>query len=811
MSSNHLPVPLAIPAQGDYPDALPVIVLTDQVVFPMSIAPIHLTEEAEVKLINDVVIGPKLVGVITRKDNAPDSGDPIDRAYDIGVVGRVLQLQHVPDGTVNVAIQALTRFRVLDIVQREPYPVVRIKALETPAVDATKLAPLMTAVKVQMAHLIRFSPNIPDGAHAVIEGIEDPGFLADLVASNINLSIQERQKILEALKPGDRLDAVAHLLGREVELMRLSSKIQDDVKSSIDKGQREFYLRQQLKAIRDELGEGADGQAEAEEYREKIEDLGLPEEVKREALRELDRLGRMNEASAEYHVITTYLDWIVELPWNTTTKDRLDIVAAEAILNEDHYGLDKVKRRILEYLAVRKLKPDASGPILCFVGPPGVGKTSLGRSIARALGRKFTRISLGGMRDEAEIRGHRKTYVGALPGRIIQNIRKARSSNPVFMLDEIDKLGADFRGDPSSALLEVLDPAQNDTFADHYLNVPFDLSKVMFIATANMLDTIPWALRDRMEIIEIPGYTMPEKLNIARKYLVPRQLDAHGIPAKKLFMTAAALRGIISGYTREAGVRNLEREIANVCRGCARAFAEGRRKPIRVDAGDLHPYLGHEKVFREAAERTQIPGVATGLAWTATGGDILFIEATRMAGKGGLVLTGQLGDVMKESAQTVVSYVRANASVLGIDPDGFSAFDIHIHVPAGAVPKDGPSAGVAMLTAVTSLLTGKRVRGRIAMTGEITLRWLVLPVGGVKEKVLAAVRAGIKEIILPARCEADLEDVPASARKKVKFHFVTRMREVLAVALGFPAEEDAAQPQKTVTKKARKGASRRAG
>ncbi len=492
----------------------------------------------------------------------------------------------------------------------------------------------------------------------------------------------------------------------------------------------------------------------------------------------------MNPAGAEYHVIATYLDWIVELPWNAVTYREIDIARAERILNQDHYGLDKVKRRILEHLAVRKLKPDASGAIICFVGPPGVGKTSLGQSIARALDRKFVRMSLGGMRDEAEIRGHRKTYIGAMPGRIIQLIRKAGTRSPVFVLDEIDKLGNDFRGDPSSALLEVLDPAQNSTFSDLYLNVPFDLSDVMFVATANVLDTIPWALRDRMEVIEIPGYTVEEKLSIAKKYLVPRQLEAHGIPKGKLSFSAQVLRHIITRYTREAGVRNLDREIANVCRGCARLFAEGRRKPIAISMDDITTYLGNPRVRPETAERTRIPGVATGLAWTAVGGDILFIEATRMPGKGNLVLTGQLGDVMKESAQAVLSYVRANAHALGLDDAVFTTSDIHIHVPAGAVPKDGPSAGVTILTAVASLLTGKRVKDNLAMTGEITLRGLVLPVGGIKEKVLAAARAGIREIILPRACEPDLSDVPASARDRLKFHFVDRMEEVLGIALG---------------------------
>jgi len=770
-------------AGADIPETLPVLILTNQVAFPMSVLPFRISGEGDTKLVDDAIMASRYLGLLTRRNGKSDS-EAIDNAFEIGCAGRILQMQRVPDGSMNVVIQSLRRFRVAGVEQRDPYPVVRAELLDDTTGDKNELTPLATAVRMQMSRLIALSPDIPDTAAQVLENIDDPGFLADLIAGNLNIAVEEKQKILEATDRKARLERLTFLLAREVEMMELSDKIRTDVRSSIDKSQREYFLRQQLKAIKDELGESEHAKPEVEEYRERIEALGLTEEVKKEALRELNRLSQMNEASAEYHVIVSYLDWIVELPWNTSTQDNLDTQRAERILNEDHYGLDKVKRRIVEYLAVRKLKPDAAGAILCFVGPPGVGKTSLGQSIARALGRKFVRMSLGGMRDEAEIRGHRKTYVGALPGRIIQNIRKTQSNNPVFMLDEIDKLGSDFRGDPSSALLEVLDPAQNDTFSDLYLNVPFDLSKVMFIATANMLDTIPWALRDRMEIIEIPGYTLEEKLHIARKYLVPRQLNAHGLDKKRLKLSAAALRLIITGYTREAGVRNLEREIANVCRGSARTFAEGRRKPITVNVGDIPKYLGNQKVFREVAERTRIPGVATGLAWTATGGDILFIEATRMPGKGELVLTGQLGDVMKESAQAVMSYIRANAKDFGIDPEDFGKFDVHIHVPAGAVPKDGPSAGVTILTAMASLLTGRTVKNGLAMTGEITLRGLVLPVGGIKEKVLAASRAGIKEVILPERCKNEFMDVPESAKRKLKVHFVTRMNEVLAIALG---------------------------
>ena len=770
----------------EFPGELPLLLLPEQVVFPMALAPMRVQGASETKLLNDVAMGNRLLALLTLRDGESDAGG-LENAYEIGCIARVMQLQHPNEGQVNVVLQALKRFRVLGLVKREPYRVVRIQPLADPPVEPSEIAPLATTVKTQMSRLIELSPNIPEEAGSIVRNIEDPGFLADLITGNLNISTKEKQEILATLDRKQRLDRLTHILAREIELLEVSHKIQHDVKSSIDKSQREYFLREQLKAIKQELGEAEDDRPELADYRKKIEALALPEEVEKEALRELDRLKQMNEASAEYHVITTYLDWITELPWNVSTEDRLDVPNAETILNEDHYGLEKVKRRILEYLAVRKLKPDAHGPILCFVGPPGVGKTSLGRSIARALGRKFVRMSLGGIHDEAEIRGHRRTYVGAMPGRIIQNVRKAQSNNPVFMLDEVDKLGADFRGDPSSALLEVLDPAQNDTFADNYLGVPFDLSRVMFIATGNVLDTIPWALRDRMEIIEIPGYTLEEKLQIARKYLVPRQIEAHGIPDKKLTFTTPALRKIVSAYTREAGVRNLEREIANACRGCARQFAEGRRKAIKITPAGLRKYLGNERFYREQVERTRVPGVAIGMAYTPVGGDILFVEATRMAGKGELTLTGQLGDVMKESAHTALSFVRANADELGVAGQDFSKTDVHVHVPAGAVPKDGPSAGVTILTAVVSLLTGKRVKRNLAMTGEITLRGLVLPVGGIKEKVLAAARAGIKEIILPERCKNDLDDVPQSIKDKTTFHFVTHMKDVLDIALGIDA------------------------
>lgn len=767
------------------PDKLPLLTLTDQVVFPGSVVPIRLSSKSEVRLVTESVGQDRYLGLVTLREKRQSEGEArVEDAYEIGTIGRVLQFQQLPDASISVVIQAIERFRIDGELQREPYIIVRVEHLVIPKVRPRTLAPLLNSVRIEVSRLIKLSPNIPDAAISMIENIDDPGFLADLIAGNLNVPLHEKQKILATLSVHKRLERLLYLLAREIDLMEASNKIHDVVQNTIDKSQREYFLRAQLKAIQDELGESEEDRPELLEYREKLEALNLPEDARKEAFRELERLTRMHEASAEYHVITTYLEWIIDLPWHIATKDCLDIRKAEHILDADHYGLEKVKDRILDYLAVRKLKPDATGPILCFVGPPGVGKTSLGKSIAGALGREYIRMSLGGMRDEAEIRGHRRTYVGAMPGRVIQSIRKAQTCNPVIVLDEIDKVGSDFRGDPSSALLEVLDPAQNDTFTDHYLSVAFDLSRVLFIATANVLDTIPWALRDRMEVIQIPGYTQEEKVQIARRYLVPKQIEAHGISSRKLIITAAAIRKIIGTYTREAGVRNLDREIANLCRRAARLIASGRRKPLKVDPDDLHDLLGKERISQDVVERTQIPGISIGLAWTATGGDILFIEATRMPGEGKLILTGQLGDVMKESAQAVLSYVRSNSALHGIEPDAFKQYDIHIHVPQGAVPKDGPSAGITILTAIVSLFTGKKVKSRLAMTGETTLRGLVLPVGGIKEKVLAAARAGIKEIILPTKNAVDLEDIPESIRKKLRFHPVAELEEVLRIALG---------------------------
>ncbi|MBX3179569.1 MAG: endopeptidase La [Candidatus Hydrogenedentes bacterium] len=775
---------LPVPVPRDFPDALPLVVLQDQVVFPLALVPIAVRSESEFRLINDVHNGEHLVAICAAKETGGKEGNLAD-IYDVGCIARIVQVQQPPNGTLNVMLQTLKRCRITGFIRREPYPVARILPMEDVIKDKQKLDALAATIKTQMAQLISLSPNIPDGVQVIIESVENPSYLADMVAGNLSISNEEKQKILALPEPQERITRLMYVLQRELEIMELSSKLHQNVKNAFDKGQREFFLRQQLRAIQEELGEGESERSDAEAYRTRVEALEVVPEVRKELLREVDRLARLHESSSDYHVILTYLDTALELPWNKSTRDRLNIKRAEAILNEDHYGLDRVKKRILEYLAVRKLKPDAHGPILCFIGPPGVGKTSLGKSIARALGREFGRMALGGMRDEAEIRGHRRTYVGAMPGRIIQMARKVQTMNPVIMLDELDKLGSDFRGDPSSALLEVLDPAQNNTFTDNYLNLPFDLSKFMFIATANVGDTIPWALRDRMEIIEIAGYTQEEKFEIAKRYLVPRQLEAHGLKAAQLKFTPAALKEIIASYTREAGVRNLEREIGHVCRGCARKFAGRRKKPVSITVEALREHLGPKKVQYDMAERTRLPGVVIGLAWTAVGGDILFIEATRMPGSGELILTGQLGDVMKESARAALSYLHANAAQFGVDEESFTKYNLHVHVPAGATPKDGPSAGVAMLTAMCSLLLGKRVKPALAMTGEITLRGSVLPVGGIKEKVLAASRAKVKEVILPESCRAMFEEeVPDNVRGKLTVHFVSRMHEVLEIALG---------------------------
>ena len=764
-------------------EELPILPIKGTVLFPETIIPILVGKEGSLELVKEAYSGDGIIGICALKHQ---DADPITvpDIYNFGTRAKIVKTVNLPDGNMNVILRGLNRIQVLEFVTNTPYFKARIiDTSETDLKDA-EIHAMEENLKNQAIRAIKLIPTIPDEISVMISSIDRPGYLADLIASNLNVSVAEKQEILEALSIKDRLQKVTVLVNQKIEILELGNKIQSQVKGEIDKTQREYYLREQLKAIQRELGDKDDKTAESEELKERLEKKPLPDEVRKVAEKELDRLSKIPPQAAEYIVSRTYVDWILELPWMEGTDDNLDISEASEVLEQDHYDLEKVKKRILEYLAVRKLKEDMKGPILCFVGPPGVGKTSLGRSIARAMGRKFVRMSLGGIRDEAEIRGHRRTYVGALPGRILQGIKKAQSNNPIFMLDEIDKLGMDFRGDPSSALLEVLDPEQNFSFSDHYLEVPFDLSKVMFIATANILEPIPPALKDRMEVLELPGYTEEEKIHISNKFLIPKQIEEHGLKNTQIKIKKEALQEIITSYTREAGVRNVEREIATICRGVAKEVVEGRTEPAVIAKKEISQYLGPIKFFSEIAERTTEPGVAVGLAWTPVGGDIIFVEAAKMKGKNTLTLTGKLGEVMKESAQAALGFVRSNSAELGIDEDIFEKLDIHIHVPAGAIPKDGPSAGVTILTALTSLLTGVTVNPRIAMTGEITLRGTVMPVGGIKEKVLAALRAGIKETILPEKNKKDLEDIPDHVKEQMTFHFVSSMAEVLQLSLG---------------------------
>jgi len=779
--------PPGLIAKEDIPAVLPILPLRNSVFFPGGVLPLAVGRQKTIALIKDAVRDEQVIGVVTQRRAEEEDPGAAD-LYTVGTVARVVKLLKMGEDNYSLVVQGLARFKVLELVQETPYLKARVDAIEDKSVveSDVEIEALAINLKKLAREVIELMPELPAAATELVESITHPGHLADLIAANVDVPIEEKQQVLETVELKARMKLVLELLNRKREILKLSNKIDSAVKGEMSKTQREYYLRQQLKAIKEELGELGEEEEELDELAERLKKAGLPPEVDKVAQKELSRLKSIPTASSEYTVARTYLDWIADLPWSKKTDDNLDIENARQILDHDHYALEKIKKRILEYLAVRKLKNDMRGPILCFVGPPGVGKTSLGQSIARATGRKFVRLSLGGVRDEAEIRGHRRTYVGALPGRIIQSMKKAGTINPVMMLDEIDKLGADFRGDPSAALLEVLDPEQNYTFSDHYLDLAYDLSKVMFIGTANLLDPIPGPLKDRMEILELPGYTFEEKVHIAQNHLIPKQLREHGLSAEIMSLTEKALIKIIMGYTREAGVRNLERRIADCCRAVAVEVASGKLPPgsrRAVDEADLLDMLGPEKFYNETAERTEIPGVATGLAWTAAGGDILFIEATKMTGKGSLTLTGQLGDVMKESAQAALSYLRSKADSLGIPSNFLEKTDIHIHFPAGAIPKDGPSAGVTILTALVSLLTGVRVRSDVAMTGEVTLRGLVLPVGGIKEKVLAAHRAGIKRVIIPARNEKDLLDVPEQARKELGFVFAGHMDEVLAAAL----------------------------
>lgn len=771
------------------PDVLSVLPIKDTVLFPMVVMPLIVSRESSMRLVDDAVVGEsRIIMLATLKD--PNVENPqLSDMYEIGVAAAIHTMLRLPEHQ-RLIVQGLKRVRMKTPVQTEPY--LRVSVEDVPDVrdwtDELEIEALRRNVATTFQKVVGLSPNLPDELQNIVSSITKPSVLADTIALHLPIEIPEKQSLLEIPGTRERLLKLLAILTREVDVLELGSKIQSQVHSEMGKVQREYYLREQLKAIQRELGEGDERTAEIEELRAKIVETKMPEEAEKEALRELDRLSRMPPSAPEYTVSRTYIDWLIAVPWNVYTEDNLDIPKVHKILDEDHYGLDKVKQRILEYLSVRKFKQigEMRHPILCFVGPPGVGKTSLGKSIARALGRKFVRMSLGGVRDEAEIRGHRRTYVGALPGQVIQSVRRAGSHNPIFMLDEIDKVGADFRGDPSSALLEVLDPEQNSSFRDHYLEVTFDLSKVMFITTANVLDTILPPLRDRMEILEIAGYTEEEKFEIAKRHLIPKQLDEHGLKRREhISFTKTGVLEIIRGYTLEAGVRNLERNIAGICRKAAREFAEGRAEPVKVTPAQVHEYLGVPRhFFEELTDRTNEPGVAVGLAWTPTGGDVLFVEATRMEGGKQLSITGQIGDVMKESAQAALSYIRSHADQLGIEPDFYAKSDVHLHVPAGAIPKDGPSAGVTMVAALASLLTRRKVKPRLAMTGEITLRGKVLPVGGIKEKTLAARRAGVQTILLPAENRKEVEeDVPQNVREDMRIEYVESVDQVLALAL----------------------------
>lgn len=765
------------------PSEIGILPIRSAVAYPGTVMPLAIGRERSKRLIADITPQETLFGLIAQKN--PETDNPgADDLYAVGTAASVLKVIKMPQGSINIIVHGIARFRVKKYVATEPYLKARVELLDTQTRHSKKLQALVMSVLNTANRVISLSPNVPEEASMLLENIQDPSALADFLAATLNIPINEKQQLLEELDAHKRLALISVALANQLEVLELSHKIQGQVRDSIDKSQREYFLQEELKAIQAELGQDDRKTEEVRELQTKIKAAKMPKAVEAEAMRELDRLTKIPLASPDYSVLRTYLDWMCELPWAKRTQDLIEIAKSRRILNRDHYGLEKIKQRILEFLAVRKLNPTGKSPILCFVGPPGVGKTSLGRSIARAMGRKFVRISLGGIRDEADIRGHRRTYIGALPGRIIQELRKCKSNNPVFMLDELDKIGQDFRGDPSSALLEVLDPEQNNSFTDHYLDQPFDLSNVMFIGTANCTEPIPPALMDRMEVLRLPGYTQKEKLHIAKKYLIGRQLKEHGLKKTQLTINDAAMVEVIQSYTSEAGVRNLERTIGTICRYVATQIAEKKRRKAAIGIKELSSMLGPRKYESELALRTAKPGVVTGLAYTPVGGDILFVESALMPGKGQLLLTGQIGDVMKESAQAAFSIVKANAASLNIDPDVFAKHDFHVHVPAGAVPKDGPSAGITMFTSLVSLLTGRPARPDIAMTGEITLTGLVLPIGGLKEKVLAAKQAGIKSVLLPKRNEKDLADLPREAKTGLKFVFATQFDEVLKVALG---------------------------
>ena len=779
------PREVAVAGTREQPQRVGVLPLRDTVTFPDMLIPLNVGQERSIELINEVLRGDRTIAMVASRTSDVESPAPED-LYSVGVLGVVARMVRVPDGTLRVLIQGGQRVRIENWVGTEPYLVADVAPAPDVVKQSTELTALMRNVQQTFTDIVEQVPYLPDELQVMVANVDDPSVLTHLIAGALRLPTDEKEELLEEVDVAKRLRRLSEILARELEVVALGSKIQSQVQSELDKGQREYFLRQQLKAIQEELGEADEVQAEVNELREQLAAIDLPPEVRKQSDRELARLERLQPAMAEWGVIRGYLEWIVALPWDKSTEDNLDLRHAREVLNEDHYDIDQVKDRILEFLAVRRLKPDARGSILCFVGPPGVGKTSLGRSIARALGRKFERLSVGGVRDEAEIRGHRRTYIGAMPGTIIRALRDAGANNPLLMIDEIDKMGADFRGDPSSAMLEVLDPEQNHSFRDHYLDLPFDLSNVTFVTTANTLDTIPGPLRDRMEVIQLAGYTVEEKLQIAKRYLVPRQIERNGLSRSRIAFSDAGLRTILTDYTREAGVRQLEREIGAVCRKIAIQVAEDRAaRRVTITEPRVRELLGKRRFFSEARRRTARPGVATGLAWTPVGGEVLFIEATAMPGKGGLTITGQLGDVMKESAQAALSYVRSNASELlpDLGEDWFATHEIHIHVPAGATPKDGPSAGVAMVTALASLLSWHPVRSDVAMTGEITLTGQVLPIGGLKEKALAAQRNGIRRVIAPALNEQDVDEIPEHLRKDLEFSFVSEVGEVLELAL----------------------------
>jgi len=766
------------------PDTLPLIPVRDVVVFPYMVLPLFISREKSIKSLEGALSKDRLVFLVAQKNLSVEDPSPKD-LYRVGTVALVMRMLKLPDGKIKVLVQGLSKASMKEVLRTKPHLLVKVEIMKDPFITEITLETeaLMRSIREQLERIVSYGKLVSPDLMFILDSVDDPGRLADLVASNLDLTVEKAQEILEIVDPIDRLKALNEVLGKELQVLTMQAKIQSQAKDEISKSQREYFLREQMRAIRSELGEVDERAEEIKQLRKKIKQAKMPNEAQKEAYKELDRLEQMHPDAADASIVRTYLDWLVELPWSRSTVDRLDLLKAKKVLDEDHYNLEKVKDRILEFLSVRKLKKKMKGPILCFVGPPGVGKTSLGKSIARALGRKFARISLGGIRDEAEIRGHRRTYVGAMPGRILLSIKQAGSNNPVFMMDEVDKIGADFRGDPASALLEVLDPEQNTAFSDHYLNIPFDLSRVMFITTANLTDPIPSALRDRMEVINLPGYTDVEKLKIARTFLLPRQMEENGISAKMLEMSDQAILQIISQYTQEAGLRNLEREIASICRKVARKAAEGKKEKIQINAKNLHGFLGPPYFLPDEEQERNEVGVATGLAWTESGGEVLHVEASTTPGKGALILTGHLGEVMKESAQAALTYARAKGSVYRIKPRLYNEREIHVHVPSGAIPKDGPSAGITMAVAMISSLARIPVKKDVAMTGEITLRGRVLPVGGLKEKALAALRNHIKTVVIPYQNEKDLNDLPPYVRKNINFVPVRHMDEVIRIAL----------------------------